>query len=31
MNIEEDYSEIKPKAREIFNTIPSSKYATIDD
>ena len=30
-DIEEDSSEIKPKTREIFNTIPSSKYATIDD
>ena len=30
-NIEEDSSEIKPKTREIFNTIPSSKYAFTDD
>ena len=30
-NIEEDSSEIKPKTREIFGTIPSSKYATMDD
>ena len=30
-NIEEDSSEIKPKTREVFGTIPSSKYATMDD